>query len=158
MQGCINLYHEDCEDCYSSSVYEEYDHFDCQKAQTLAISSVPYPCIQISKAKNKKGNGFQGARNLNTNKDILTAAVLGPCDGKRSTYYNVHVVDATEVPPTSNTAPVVPTSSHPYPPAPPSESSIFSDWLLNHPTCNRNDPPVPLEVIRRLDYRLRYSV
>ena len=115
------------------------------------------PASKSPKPTTRKEKAFKEAHNLNTNKDISPAAVLGQCEGKRSTYSNAHVVDATEVPPTPNTAPVVPTSSQPYPPAPPSESSIFSDWLLNHPSCNRNDPPVPLEVIRRLDYRLRYS-
>jgi len=102
----------------------------------------------------RKEKGFKDPCTLDTKKDILTEGLLCPPDAKRSTSLNAEV---TEVPPTPNTAPVVPTFDPPYPPAPPSESSIFSDWLLNHPSCNRNDPPIPLEVIRRLDYRLRYS-
>ena len=108
------------------------------------------PASKSPKPKTRNEKGFKEPCNLDTNKDISTAVVLGARDGKRSTSSNVHVVDATEVPPTPNTAPVVPTSPHPYPPAPPSDSSIFSDWLLNNHSCNRNDPPVPLEVIRRL--------
>ena len=44
-----------------------------------------------------------------------------------------------------------------YPPAPPSNSSIASDWLLNHPSICASGPieGETIELFRRLDYRLR---
>jgi len=44
-----------------------------------------------------------------------------------------------------------------YPPAPPSNSSIASDWLLNHPSICATGPieGETIELFRRLDYRLR---
>ena len=112
------------------------------------------PASKSPRKITRKEKCFKDPCNLDTNKDISTEGVLCPRDAKRSTSSNVEV---TEVPPTPNNVPVVPTSDQPYHPAPPLESSIFSDWLLNHPSCNRNDLPIPLEVICRLDYRLRDS-
>jgi len=85
--------------------------------------------------------------NANPNKDSCNQPTIS----------NATVVLSTDVQPTPINVLVDSRSTHSYPPAPLSESSIFSDWLLNHPSCNRNDPPIPLEVIRRLDYRLRDS-
>jgi len=44
-----------------------------------------------------------------------------------------------------------------YPPAPSSTSSIYSEWLLNFPGLRTDIPPLPLDVIQNLDYRLRYT-
>ena len=43
-----------------------------------------------------------------------------------------------------------------YPPAPPSNSSIASDWLLNHPSICATGPieGETIELFRHLDYRL----
>ena len=130
----------------STSIAKRLRHRKSQVSRT--------PASKSQRKITRKDKYFKDPCNQDTNKDISTEGVLCPRDAKRSTSLNVEV---TEVPPTPNNAPVVPTSDQPYPSAPPSESSIFSDWLLNHPSCNRNDPPVPLEVIRRLDYRLRNS-
>ena len=87
-------------------------------------------------------------------------AIFAECDDKHPSPYpspsNTTVQEATEVQPTPNNVEVQWWSSQlSYPPAPPSASSIFSDWLLNHPGIH--DPPLTLEVIRQLDYRLRDS-
>ena len=41
-----------------------------------------------------------------------------------------------------------------YPPEPPSDSSIYSDWLMNHPGC-RMKSMLTEQDQRRLDYRFR---
>ena len=83
-------------------------------------------------------------------------AIFAECDDKHPSPSNTTVQEATEVQPTPNNVEVQWWSSRlSYPPAPPSASSMFSDWLLNHPGIH--DPPLPLEVIRQLDYRLRDS-
>ena len=91
-------------------------------------------------------------------------AIFAECDNKHPSPYpspsNTTVEEATEVQPTPNNVEVQSWSSQlSYPPAPPSASSIFSDWLLNHPGIQPgiHDPPLTLEVIRQLDYRLRDS-
>jgi len=84
-------------------------------------------------------------------------AIFAECEDKHPSPSNITVQEATEVQPTPNNVEVQWWSSQlSYPPAPPSASSIFSDWLLNHPGIH--DPPLPLEVIRQLNYRLRDSV
>ena len=44
-----------------------------------------------------------------------------------------------------------------YPPEPPSASSVYSDWLLNvpNPVSRSSYEHLSIEIIRRLDYRLR---
>ena len=44
-----------------------------------------------------------------------------------------------------------------YPPEPPSNSSIASDWLINHPSIFATEPieGETIELFHRLDYRLR---
>ena len=44
-----------------------------------------------------------------------------------------------------------------YPPAPPSASSIYSNWLPNFPGVRTDIPPLPVDVVRNLDYQLRYT-
>ena len=83
-------------------------------------------------------------------------AIFAEWEDKHPSPSNTTVQEATEVQPTPNNVEVQWWSSQLfYPPAPPSASSIFSDWLLNHPGIH--DPPLTLEVIRQLDYRLRDS-
>ena len=83
-------------------------------------------------------------------------AIFAECEDKHPSPSNTTVQEATEVQPTPNNVEVQWWSSQlSYPPAPPSASSIFSDWLLNHPGIH--DPPPTLELIRQLDYRLRDS-
>mgnify|MGYP000020220812 CR=1 FL=1 len=87
-------------------------------------------------------------------------AIVAECDVNHPSPYsspsNTTVEEATEVHPTPNNVEVQWGSSQlTYPPAPPSASSIFSEWLLNHPGIH--DHRLTLEVIRQLDYRLRDS-
>ena len=52
----------------------------------------------------------------------------------------------------------VPSQYQYYHPAPPSTtSSICSEWLLIFPGLRTDIPPLPADVIRNLDYRLRYT-
>lgn len=44
-----------------------------------------------------------------------------------------------------------------YPPQPPDDSSIFSEWLLNVPLpFGKNDPPLTISHINRVDHRLSH--
>ena len=44
-----------------------------------------------------------------------------------------------------------------YPPQPPDDSSLFSDWLLNVPLpFGENNPPLTISLINRVDYRLSH--
>ena len=153
-----STYHEDC---YSTTIYEEYDHSHCKKATTKAISGAPYPCIKSPNHRRKQNTTRQSSTS-NPNKDWYNHPTISNANPNKDScnqpiIYNGTVIPSTDVQPTPINVPVVSRYTHPYTPAPPSESSIFSDWLLNHPSCNQNDPPIPLEVICRLDYRLRDS-
>ena len=44
-----------------------------------------------------------------------------------------------------------------YPPQPPDDSSIFSEWLLNVPLpFGENNPPLTISLINRVDHRLSH--
>ena len=121
--------------------------FPLQKGYNRGNHGCPVPLHPNHPVLEKTRNTTRQLSTPNPNKD---------CDNQ-PTISNATVVHSTDVQPTPINALVDSRYTHPYPPAPPSESLIFSDWLLNHPSCNQNDPPIPLEVIRCLDYCLRDS-
>ena len=86
------------------------------------------------KKSTKTSNSTSNGDGANANDDISTITV--------------HANTPVSAPPSGQNVEI-------YPPAPPSGSSIHSDWLLNHPSCSRNDPVLTDDDRRRLDYRLR---